>query len=90
MIKAVSAKSERVGSKASLCVEAATIEEAQSQGSREIAIEHSKTLGMARPGISGNPWLEWCDKEGKAIPQTGFQEAPYKVVHITWPTQEGL
>jgi|APGre2960657404_1045060.scaffolds.fasta_scaffold79859_2 hypothetical protein len=90
MIKAVLSKSERVGNKASICIEAPTIEEAQSQGSREAAIEHSKVLGMGRPGISGNPWLEWCDKEGKAIPQHEFQAAPYRVVHITWPTQEGL
>jgi hypothetical protein len=90
MIKAVKSKSERVGSKANICVEAKNIEEAQSQMSREAAIEHSKMLGMGRPGISGIPWLEWVDDKGVAIPQNEFHNAPVKLVHINWPIQEGL
>ena len=90
MIRAVSNKSERLGSKGNVCIEAANIEEAQSQQSREEAIEHAKKLGMGRPGISGIPWLEWVDGSGVAIPQHQFNKAPVKFVHINWPVQEGL
>lgn len=90
MIKAVSSKSERVGNKANICIEAANIEEAQSKGARETALDHAKMLGMGRPGISGTPWMEWVDENGNPIPQHAFQAAPVKIVHITWPIQEGL
>ena len=53
MIKAVASKSERVGGKANVCIEAQNIEEAQSKGAREAALDHAKILGMGRPGISG-------------------------------------
>ena len=90
MIKAVVNKSERVGGKANVCIEAANIEEAQSKGAREAALDHAKILGMGRPGISGTPWMEWVDDKGSVIPQHEFQNAPVKMVHITWPIQEGL
>lgn len=90
MIKAVNSKSERVGNKANICIEAVNIEEAQSKGAREAAIDHAKMLGLGRPGISGTPWMEWVDGAGNPIPQHMFKDAAVKVVHITWPVQEGL
>ena len=50
MLKAVSLKSERVGSKANIVVQAKNIEEAHSKESRETALEYGKTsMGMNRP-----------------------------------------
>lgn len=90
MIRAVVNKSERVGGKGNIVVEASNIEEAQSKGAREAALEHAKMLGMSRPGISGTPWMEWVDQTGAIIPPDQFQNAQQKFVHITWPVQEGL
>jgi hypothetical protein len=90
MIKAVVNKSERLGGKGNICVQASTIEEAHSQLSREAALEHAKQLGMGRPGISGTPWIEWVDDKGITIPVDQFQTTTNKSVHIMWPIQEGL
>jgi hypothetical protein len=92
MLKAVSLKSERVGSKANIVVQAKNIEEAHSKESREAALEYGKTsMGMNRPGISGTPWMEWVDSEGKPLSsQKTFEATNDKSVHISWPVQEGL
>jgi hypothetical protein len=94
MIKAIATKSERVGQKANVTVQADNLEEAQSKASREAAIEHgTMKLGMNRPGISGTPWMEWVDQGGNSLSnQQAFEavEAKDRAVHISWPLQEGL
>ena len=91
MLKAVSNKSERLGAKANVTVQADNIDEAHSKASREAAIEYGKMLGMSRPGISGTPWMEWVDANGNSIASPkAFEEATSKFVNICWPLQEGL
>lgn len=91
MIKAIALKSEKVGQKANVTIEAASLEEAQSKASREAAIEFgSQKLGMNRPGISGSPWMEWVDEAGKSLSHKEFEASTSRFVHISWPLQEGL
>lgn len=92
MIKAIALKSERIGQKANVTVQADNLEEAQSKASREAAIEFGTlSLGMNRPGISGTPWSEWVDDSGNSLAsQKSFESAKSKMVHICWPLQEGL
>ena len=91
MLKAVANKSERLGSKANITVQADTLDEAQSKASRETALEYGKILGMNRPGISGTPWMEWVDSSGNSLSSPkAFEAAASKFVNICWPLQEGL
>lgn len=91
MLKAVASKSERIGAKANITVQADNLDEAQSKASRETALEYGKTLGMNRPGISGTPWMEWVDASGNSLASPkAFEAATSKFVNICWPIQEGL
>lgn len=91
MLKAVASKSERIGAKANITVQADNLDEAQSKASREAALEYGKTLGMNRPGISGTPWMEWVDASGNSLASPkAFEAAASKFVNICWPIQEGL
>jgi hypothetical protein len=87
-MKIVDSVCERNGNKGTIVVEGDSLEEVKSLDSRNLALNHAKTLGLSMPGFTGNSWTQWVDENGNDLVGDAFAKAPIRKCRAHYPVQE--